>query len=107
MEQLIGIIISIVILSLIIFTIVYQKYSKFVIKNSERIQRLLKLNDTTSFNVIDKKNYYFNQRCNSKRQLDKLSLYEYFIVLIESDLDYFTKIYEPINENHQKYQNTN
>lgn len=106
MEQLVGIIISIVILSLIfIFIIVYQKYSKFVIKNSERIQKLLKLNDTISFNVIDKKRYYFYQKCNTKRQLDKLSLYEYFIALIESDFDYFTKIYEPINENHQKYQN--
>lgn len=87
----------------VIITSLHQKYNKFVIRNSERIQNLLKLNKTTSFNNIDKKMYCFRNTCNSKRQLDNLNLCDYFIGLIESNFEYFSQIYEPLNQNNLKY----
>ena len=105
MKEIIITVVSFLSISLVaIIMALNDKYNKFVIKNSERIQKLMKLNNVISFNTIDKKKYSFHQTCNSKRQLDKFCLYEYFIALIKSNLDYFTNIYEPLNQNHKNYQ---
>ena len=73
-------------------------------QNSERLKKLFELNKKTFFNIIEQKQYYFSHDCKSKRQLEKLNLYEYFIGLIESDIDYFTRIYEPVCQNKNNYQ---
>lgn len=55
-----------------------EKYSQLVIDNSKRIKNLLILNKKNQFNKINKKLYSYHQKCNSKRQLDKLNLRQFF-----------------------------
>ena len=88
---------------IITFICLYNKYSKLVIQNSERLRKLFELNNTTTFNIINKKQYSFHQICNSKRQLDRLILNDYFIGIIEQDIEYFNNIYEPIHQNRNNY----
>lgn len=89
---------------IIIFVPLYKKYTKIVVQNSKRLKKLFDLNDNTKFNYINQRQYYFHQTCNSKRQLDKLNLNEYFVGMIESNFDYFKNIYEPIIQNNEIYQ---
>lgn len=70
-----------------------EKYSQLVIKNSERLKNLLLLNEQTKFNKINKLKYSYHQRCNSKRQLDKLDLRKFFIGMIENEFNVFSEIY--------------
>ena len=100
----ISITLILIILLIVIAFCVYNKYSKFVIRNSERLRKLSELNSKTTFNIIDKKQYYFHQSCNTKRQFDILNLEDYFIVLIEDEIDYFTNIYNPILQNKDNYE---
>lgn len=88
---------------IITFICLYNKYSKLVIQNSERLRKLFELNNNTTFNIINKKQYSFHQICNSKRQLDRLILNDYFIGIIEQDIEYFNNIYEPIHQNRNNY----
>ena len=99
------IIIIIVLFIFFLSNYTYEKYNKFVISNSARIQHLQKLNSDTKFIDNIKTNYYFRKTCKSKRQLDKFDIYEYFITLIEDDYEYFKNIYSTINQNIELYEN--
>lgn len=71
-----------------------EKYSQLVVENSERLKSLLILNKQTKFNKINKKIYSYHQKCNSKRQLDKLDLRQFFICVIENEFNSFSEIYK-------------
>lgn len=104
-EYVIGLVAVVLIITLIIiFVSLYKKYTKMIVQNSKRLKKLFDLNDNTKFNYINQRQYYFHQTCNSKRQLDKLNLNEYFVGMIEGDFDYFKNIYEPIIQNNEIYQ---
>ena len=92
----------IIVITFVIIVFVYryiQKYYKLVENNSEQIKELKKLNLEIKFNENLQTKYCFTTKCNSKRQLDNLSLQTYLITLIENNREYFSNIYDPIMNN--------
>ena len=91
-----------ILMALCVIVIIYYKKCKIVLKNSERIKRLLELNKTVNFRRIQSR-YNNQQACNSKRQLDNLSLDDYLIGLITSNESFYRNIVESISFNRNKY----
>lgn len=91
-----------ILLTLCVIVIINYKKCKIVFKNSERIKRLLELNKTVNFRIIQYR-YNNQQACNSKRQLDNLSLDDYLIGLITSNESFYRNIIESISSNRNKY----
>ncbi len=75
------------------------KLTKVVKENSPRLKKQSEINQKTKFNDIAKTEYSFSQSCNSKKQLEKFSIYDFFIALVEKDYDLFMKIYLPVAQN--------
>lgn len=99
------VIVSILVVGLIILAIInfkINKDKKLVLKNSEKIQTLINLNNITCFETIQPcySNYL---ECNSKRQLDKFFMDEYFIALIDEDENFYRDIIQKLNKNISTY----
>lgn len=77
---------------------------KIVLEKSQRIKSLLNLNKTMQFRTMQAR-YYNQQTCNTKRQLDHLSMDEYLIALIDSREIFYRNIVETISSNRNKYEN--
>ena len=90
------------IISVIVIAIIYWRRRKIVFENSQRIKELLELNKTIQFRHIQS-HYYNQQACNSKRQLDNLSMNDYLISLIDSNERFYRNIIESISFNQNKY----
>ena len=103
-----GTIIGIVIASIAVVAIIIalamviyfnKKITQLVKENSVRLKKQNDINQKTKFNTISKTEYTFSQSCNSKRQLDKFSIYDFFIAVIEKDYNVFMGIYLPVAHN--------
>jgi hypothetical protein len=93
---------GVILVTLCVIAIIDYKKCKIVLKNSERIKKLLELNRTVNFRQIQSR-YNNQQACNSKRQLDNLSLDDYLIGLIASNESFYHNIVESISFNRNKY----
>ncbi len=93
-----------VLIILCITTIVVCKRFKVVLQKSERVKQLLELNKTVNFKRIQSR-YSNQQSCNSKRQLENLSLDDYLIGLIVSNESFYQNIVESISFNRNNYYN--
>ena len=91
-----------VMIAVIIWTIIFCKNEKIVLEKSQRIKKLLDLNRTIQFKTIQSK--YFNHlHCNSKRQLERLSIDEYLTSLIFSQEELYRNIVMSISFNRNTY----
>ena len=98
------IIVAMLAIALTIWLIIDHKNKKIILAKSQRVNSLLALNKTISFSTIQYR--YSNHRiCNSKRQLDHLSMDEYLIGLIDSNELYYHNIINTISSNICKYNN--
>lgn len=97
-----SIVIGIVIIVLCVFLISDYKNKKIVVEKSEKINALLYLNSTTHFMTLQSK-YTNHTTCNSKRQLDNLSLYDYLVSLIDSNESFYRSIIQKISSNKKEY----
>ncbi|MBQ3040073.1 MAG: HNH endonuclease [Clostridia bacterium] len=93
---------GVILVTFCIIVIINYKKCKLVLKNSERIKKLLELNQTINFRRIQSR-YNNQQECNSKRQLDHLSLDDYLIGLIASNESFYRNIVEAISYNRNTY----
>lgn len=91
-----------ILLALCIIAIIDYKKCKVVLKNSTRIKNLLELNKFVNFRRIQSR-YNNQQACNSKRQLDNLSLDDYLMGVITSNESLYRNIVESISFNRSKY----
>lgn len=87
MEIIISVIVGLLILFTTIFIIeINKKHEKIVILNSDKYNQLILINEKYEFCKNNKDCYEFNLKCNSKRQFDKLNLYEMLKSEIEGNL---------------------
>lgn len=98
------IILGITLIIIAILVVIDIKNKKIVLEKSQRIKSLLELNHTTQFRTIQSR-YSKQQTCNSKRQLDHLSMDEYLITLIDSHEAFYRNIVETITSNRNNYKN--
>ena len=102
--------ILILIICITIFTIfllllfIHRKNYKIVLEHSEKIKTLIELNNSLVFEKTPER-YPNGYICNSKKQLDKFSIDDYFLSLIDSDADYYKKILDAIENNITNYDN--
>lgn len=89
---------------LTIWLITDYKNKKIILKKSERVNFLLNINKNIYFSTIQHK-YFNHYSCNSKRQLDRLSMDEYLITLIDSNEYFYRNIVDTISANINKYDN--
>lgn len=78
------------------------KNEKTILEKSQRIKTLLELNKTIQFKTIQT-NYHNHHICNSKRQLDKFSIDNYLMTLIDSNESFYRNIIETISYNRTTY----
>ena len=95
-------IIAILVLPVVFAIIITNNYNKVILEKSQRVKTLLNLNAATQFRTI-RPSYSFHHACNSKRQLDNLSLNEYLISLIDSNESFYRNIVEAISYNRETY----
>lgn len=87
-----------------ILWVVDTKNKSVVFEKSQRVKALLALNRSMHFRTIQSR--YSNQHsCNSKRQLDNLSIDDYLRALIDSDELFYRNIIETISFNRREYDN--
>ena len=98
------IIVAILVISLTIWLIIDNKNKKVILAKSQRVASLLALNKNYKFSTIQSK-YSNHQNCNSKRQLDHLSMDEYLIALIDANESFYRNIINTISSNISKYNN--
>lgn len=89
---------------LIIWLIIDDKNKKVILAKSQRVNSLLALNKVIYFSTIPSR-YSNYQTCNSKRQLDRLSMDEYLIALISSNESFYRNIINTISSNISQYNN--
>ena len=87
---------------LILDLIIYNKNKTKVLNNSERIKKLMELNNTIIFFSIDSK-YSNCHSCRSKRQLENFSIKDYMISLIISNEEFYVGLLKKIASNRKKY----
>ena len=96
------VLISLIVIGLIVFVALNQRNKKIVLNNSEKIKKLIELNKTINF--VKTQSYYSNHYvCNSKRQLDNLSMTNYLITLISENSSSYEKNILTIENNIRKY----
>lgn len=95
-------IILMIVIVITILLIIDNKNKKVVIEKSQRVKTLLSLNKTMNFLTIPSK-YSNCQICNSKRQLERLSMDEYLMALIDSDELFYQNIVQTISSNISQY----
>lgn len=94
---------SIILFSTFVFWLIIDyKNKKIIYEKSQKVATLLSLNRTIHFATFQPR-YSNYQTCNSKRQLDHLSMDEYLITLIDSNIDFYRNIVENIESNINKY----
>lgn len=76
---------------------------KIVQENSQRIARLIALNNATEYKKI-KNIYSFRKDCTSKRQLERMNVDDYLISLIQSDESFFQRIIDNVIDNRNRYE---
>lgn len=103
-EKITLIIVATLAIALIIWLIIDHKNKKVILAKSKRVNSLLALNRTIHFSTIQYR-YSNHQTCNSKRQLDYLSMDEYLIALIDSNESFYRNIINTISSNISKYNN--
>ena len=91
-------------IALTIWLLIDHKNKKVILAKSQRVSSLLALNQTIHFETIQSR-YSNHQTCNSKRQLDHLSMDEYLIALIDSNESFYRNIISTISSNISKYNN--
>ena len=87
----------------IIDIVIDNKHKKTVLEKSDKIKSLIKLNESIYFEDNIKPIYLYHFTCNSKRQLDRLSIDEYFITLIDSGERFYHNIIKTISYNTKTY----
>ena len=87
---------------LIIWYVIDSKNSKVVLEKSQMVKQLLELNKTMHFSRISSQ-YSEQQECNSKRQLDNLTMDQYLIALIDAKEYFYHSIVETISYNRREY----
>ena len=93
-----SIFVTIAILVIICF-VLDNKYKKFVLDNSEKLQQLIVLNKSITFHQTIEQEYHFKEILNSKRKLDNTSTQDFFIVLIENNYKWFKTLKKMIKDN--------
>ena len=101
-EKVLLIIISVIILSVIVFLIIDYRNKKIVLKNSERIQILIKYNRMIRYTKLEH-SYLNHQECKSKRQLDTFSINDYFMDLIDFNEKFFRSVVDALESNICRY----
>ena len=91
-----------VMIAAIIWAIRFSKNEKIVLEKSQRIQTLLTLNETIKFCTIQSR-YTNHHSCNTKRQLDHLSMDEYLTSLIFTNEVFYKNIIVSISFNRDTY----
>lgn len=80
-----------------------KRSEKIVRENSERLQRLLLLNERTHYFEIESL-YMIREYCFSKQKLDRLDMDTYFVRYIEKRINWFQRLEEETLENHEVKQ---
>lgn len=93
---------AIAVILCIIALVIDIKTKKIILEKSQRVKTLLDLNKTIHFKTIPSK-YSNHLSCNSKRQLDNLSIDDYLISLIDSNEAFYRNIIETISFNRNSY----
>lgn len=94
----------ILIIIITVCIIIDNRNKKVILEKSQRVKELLDLNETIHFKKVLPR--YSNLHvCNSKRQLDNLSLDDYLIALIDSNELSYRDIIETIVFNRREYNN--
>lgn len=89
----------------IITFVVYEKIKKkqhdFVVETSNKLKRILSINDTYKFYDIFP--LRFKRSCSSKKEFDRLDLRDFFIECLREKPDYYDKLIELVNINNELY----
>ena len=91
------------IVGLLIWIIIDTKNVNIVLEKSERIKTLQHLNTKTYFSSTMRSTYTNLHACNSKRQLENLTMEDYLISLIDSNESFYRSLLQTISSNKTKY----
>ena len=96
------IIVAVILICISVLILVYIKRKKLVLANSERVKKLIELNNKTYFRKL-KLEYVNHYKCNSKRQLEKFNIDEFFIGLIDEDESFYNNLIQSLDYNFITY----
>lgn len=91
--------------TIVLFTtmiILNKRTKKIVLENSEKIKTLKELNNNFSYDSI-MPSYTYYAFCNSKRSLERYSIYEFFVSTVQKNKDTFYRVINVITSNIEKY----
>lgn len=95
----------IILVVLIMLLIIVFKRNELVVKaSSSRYRRIMCLNEEQNFHRIHTQYYRFVNRCNSKKNFEKLDLDQYLMYVIENNERSIASIINKVEENNKKYR---
>lgn len=104
---LLYIVLAIIVLGAIIagvFLVIKKKRESFVLDHSQKIPKIIKLNNSAQFYSIPA-TINLQKDCNSKREYDRFDPYDYLTTLIANNREYYFDIITKVSKN-QKLYNT-
>lgn len=96
------IILGVILICTLVFILVNNKRKKLVLANSERIKKLIELNNKTYFKKL-KLEYVNHHKCNSKRQLENFNIDEFFKNLIDENEGFYNNLIQSLDYNFNTY----
>ena len=99
----VGIFLVGIVIAYVVWTILNKREEDFVLSKSERLQTLIKLNNSTTFKTAQEY-YFFRYACSGKREFDRLSAESCLYMMIGFDRKLYGDIISAVLSNRKAYK---